>query len=177
MSAGAAGLAASGLFGGLEPVKAPEVPPAEVGKVIEGQPWNVTVVRSRLVSELPSFRLEKPDNRWFAVIATVEVTAPESRNDFRDVLTVSGVTGLTSEEPDSIVMLRDSSRVAYLNPNMPETLAYIWEQDGSAPLPTNVEVTVFQKTYRVNSLDGHMFWTDDAPRAQLQVPVEDRRAS
>lgn len=177
LSAGAAGLAASGLFGGLEPVKEPAVPAAEVGKVIEGEPWNVTIVRSRVVDAPSSFLLDEPDNRWFAVVATVEVTAKESRNDSRDVLSIAGVSGLTTEanEPDRVLVLRDETSAGYLQPNLPETLAYIWEQDGAAPLPTEVRVTVYRKTYRASTLTGEMIWTDDEPRAELTVPVEDRR--
>jgi hypothetical protein len=169
-------LAASGLFGGLDVVEKPAVPPAVVNEINRGEPWNVTVVRARLLSELGDLRLQEEGDRWFAIVADIEVTAPESRNDAGDILSVSGVEGLLDDEPQHIVMVRDASRVQYLNPNMPERIGFVWEQSGKAPIPTNVTITIYKKTYRASSLTDHMEWLDHEPRAQLEVPVEDKRS-
>ncbi|GLH95012.1 hypothetical protein Pa4123_02840 [Phytohabitans aurantiacus] len=175
-------MAASGLFGGLEVAEKPEVPPAVVNEVNRGEPWNVTVVRARLLSELGDLRLEKEGDRWFAIVADIEVTAPESRNDVSDIFSVSGVEGLLGDKPQHIlkpqhiVAVRDASRVQYLNPNMPERIGFVWEQSGNAPIPTNVTITIYKKTYRASSLTDHMEWLDHEPRAQLEVPVEDKRS-
>ncbi|MEH1123926.1 hypothetical protein [Micromonospora sp. CPCC 206061] len=170
-------MGASGLFGGLDVVEKPAVPPAVINEVNHGQPWNVTVVRARLLNELGDLRLQKEGDRWFAIVAEVEVTAPESRNDVGDVLSISGVEGLLDEAPQHIVAVRDASRVQYLNPNMPERIGFVWEQSGNAPLPTKVTITIYEKTYRASTLTDHMEWLDHEPRAQLEVPVEDKRAS
>lgn len=182
LSAGVAALAASGLFGGLEPAEKPELPPAKVNELSKGEPWNVTVTGGRLVGDgLPGLRLQNPANRWVVVLATVEVTAPESRNDTRDIVAVSGVDGLVKDpilsslDPQYVIGLRDGVAVGYLQPAMPEKLAFFWEQESTAPVPTEMVVTINQKTYRVDTLAGHKAWLDLEPRAELTVPIEDRR--
>jgi len=182
LSAGAAALAASGLFGGLDHAEKPALPPLKVNEVSEGEPWTVTVTGGRLVGDgLPGLTLENPANRWVVVLATVEVTAPESRNDMRDIIDISGVEGLVKDPnirrlyPQNVIALRDGAAVGYLQPAMPEKLAYFWEQEATAPVPTEMSVTINQKTYRVDSLAGHQAWLDLAPRAELTVPIEDRR--
>lgn len=182
LSAGVAALAASGLFGGLEPADKPELPPAKINELSKGEPWNVTVTGGRLVGDgLPGLRLQNPANRWVVVLATVEVTAPESRNDMRDIVAVSGVDGLVKDpilsslDPQYVIGLRDGVAVGYLQPAMPEKLAFFWEQESTAPVPTEMVVTINQKTYRVDTLAGHKAWLDLEPRAELTVPIEDRR--
>jgi hypothetical protein len=182
LSAGVAALAASGLFGGLEPADKPELPPAKVNELSKGEPWNVTVTGGRLVGDgLPGLRLQNPANRWVVVLATVEVTAPESRNDMRDIVAISGVDGLVKDpvlsslDPQYVIGLRDGVAVGYLQPAMPEKLAFFWEQESTAPVPTEMVVTINQKTYRVDTLAGHKAWLDLEPRAELTVPIEDRR--
>lgn len=182
LGAGAAALAASGLFGGLEAVPEPEVPPLTINQLSEGEPWNVTVTGGRLVGDgLPGIRLKNPGNRWVVVLATVEVTARESRNDTDDVLDISGVEGLVKPEgsrrlkPQFVVNLRDGGHASYLHPALPEKLAFFYEQASTAPVPTEMTVTINQKTLRVSSLDDHEEWFDLEPRAELTVPIEDRR--
>lgn len=170
-------MAASGLFGGLEVVEKPAIPPAVINEVNRGEPWNVTIVRARLLDELGTLRLREEGDRWFAIVADIEVTAPESRNDIRDVLSISGVEGLREEDPQHMIVVRDASTVQYLNPNMPERIGFVWEQSGTAPIPTKVTVTIYKKTYRVDTLTDHREWLDHEPRATLDVPVEDKRSS
>ncbi|GIG86651.1 hypothetical protein Pen02_15870 [Plantactinospora endophytica] len=170
-----AGLAASGLFGGLDPVAKPEAPPVEVGKVVDGGPWDVTVTGSRLVGELPGLTLGD-GRRWFAVLATVENTDDESRDDFGDTVSLTGVDGLATEKPRYVLVLRDASRPKYLNPGLPEKLAFLWEQEAGQPVPTRVRVQVWGKTYRLDSIGNTMEWLDPERRAEIEVPVEDRRA-
>jgi hypothetical protein len=182
LSAGAAALAASGLFGGLEPAEKPELPSVKVDELSKGEPWNVTVTGGRLVdAKLPGISLQTPGNRWVVVLATVEVTAQESLSDSGDIIDISGVEGLVKEpnqrrlRPQFVIALRDGVAVRRLHPAMPEKLAYFWEQESTAPVPTQVDVTINKKTYRLFTLSGQMNWLDLEPRAQLTVPLEDRR--
>jgi hypothetical protein len=176
LSTGAAALAASSLFGGLEPIEKPEIPPAALNELNKGEPWNVTVTGGRLVGELPGFSLKNDANRWVAVLATVEVTAPESLRDMTEIVEISGVEGLLEpKDPAHVVVIKDGSSVRHLHPRMPEKLAFLWEQSSTAPVPTEMRVTINKKTYRVNTLDRHMHWLDLEPRAELTVPIEDRR--
>jgi hypothetical protein len=174
----AALVAASGLFGGLERAHtAPKVPTIEVGTGFDAGPWTVTVTGARLVPTGEPLKLETPGDRWLAVLATVEVTADASRSDISDAVRLSGVSGLRGErgEPAYVYLVRDTKTVNYLNPKLPERLAYIWEQDGSVPAPTVVDVVVNGMTHRIDSLSQRLEWLDPGVRARLRVPVEDRR--
>ncbi|GAB3972406.1 DUF4352 domain-containing protein [Plantactinospora veratri] len=172
---GVAGLAASGLFGGLDTVTKPEVPTVAVGEVVDGGPWNVTVTGSRLVGKLPTLYL-RDGSRWFTVLVTVENTADESRTDFRDVIRLSGVAGVTEERASQVVLVRDGSRPNYLNPGLPEKLAFLWQQDDSTPVPQSATVQVWGTTRRLDTVSDTWEWLDPERRAEVEVPVQDRRA-
>jgi hypothetical protein len=182
--AGVIALATSGLFGGLDQVEAEKTPTVAVNAVNKGVPWNVTVYGMRVVDKLEPLRLENPGDRWIAVLAIVEVTADESRNDLDDAIRIPGVPGLLAAkkpgsvkgEADQVALLRDDTVGPTLNPGMPEKIAYIWEQDGSAEVPAKATVTIRGKTLRKDSLTGHEEWLDTATRATVpDVPVEDKR--
>jgi hypothetical protein len=178
-------VAVVGLAGGLEPVPAEELPVVAVDERNEGQPWNVTVTGAVLASDLSPAVLQA-DGYWLAVTAEVEVTAEESRNDMSDILYVTGLQGLATErvEPgihpgavpaDDVRLMRDASVAFAIHPDLPERLAFLWELARDTPPPAEVHVEIVGKTYRKDSLSGQMQWLDGAPRAQLTVPVEDRR--
>ncbi|MEV4753571.1 hypothetical protein AB0J86_00410 [Micromonospora sp. NPDC049559] len=176
LSAGAATLAVSGFFGGLEGPDEPAIPVVQPGTVDRGSPWNVTVSRVRLVNDLGTLRLTVPGDRWLAVVATVEVTADESRNDLDDVLRLTGVLGLMSQEPAHVMLMRDATELGRLNPGMPEEIAFVWEQSAGAAPPGTVTVQIYGKTYRMDNLANRMEWLDPAVRAEVVAPVQDRRA-
>lgn len=175
--AGVIALATSGLFGGLDKVDQPGAPTVAVNAVNAGEPWTVTVTGARLLDDLPPLRLTNPGDRWLAIVATVEVTAAESRDDLRDAVRLPGVDGLLKEKAEYVYLVRDSTSGPYLNPGMPEKIAFVWEQKASAAVPTEVTAEIWGKTHRPSSLTGTMEWfDDDAPRAEVpKVPVTDRR--
>ncbi|MDQ7905355.1 hypothetical protein RB614_12550 [Phytohabitans sp. ZYX-F-186] len=166
----------------MEHAEKPALPPVKVDEVSKGEPWNVTVTGGRLVGDgLPGVHLDNPANRWVVVLATIEVTAPESRDDMDEIIDVTGVEGLVDDpnlkglDPQYVLSMRDGTPVRYLQPSMPEKLAFFWEQESTAAVPTEMTVTINKKTYRVSTLDGHKAWFDPEPRAELTVPIEDRR--
>jgi hypothetical protein len=178
---GVVALAASGLFGGLDPVDR-GMPTVAVNAVNRGQPWNVTVTGMRVVGELEPLRLKNPGDHWIAVLATVEVTADESRSDLEDVVRIPEVEGLLADDdrrkgrPDYVYLVRDAVNGPYLHPGLPEKLAFIWEQRASAAVPTTATVEIWGKTRRADSLTGHHEWLDAGARAVVAgVPVQDKR--
>jgi hypothetical protein len=175
--AGVVALATSGLFGGLDQVDVPTAPTVAVNAVDTGDPWNVTVTGARVLDDLSPLRPTNPGDRWVALLATVEVTADESRDDLQDAVRLPGVDGLLKEKPEYVYLVRDNTTGPYLNPGMPEKLAFVWEQKASAAVPTEVTAEIWGKTQRPSSLTGNMQWfDDDAPRAEVaKVPVTDRR--
>jgi hypothetical protein len=173
--AGVLALTVSGLAGGLDPVASPGAPQVRPSMVNEGSPWNITVLTGRVVNDLSPIKPRKDGDRWFIVLATIEVTSDESRNDMRQALRVPAVAGLLDEEPAHVLMARDGTEVGYLNPGMPEVLGFVWEQRSDVPLTAMTDVDIWGKTHRISSLTGRMEWLDLAVRATVHVPVQDRR--
>jgi hypothetical protein len=179
-------VAVAGLAGGLEPVTPPGLPVVAVDEPNQGQPWTVTVTGAVLAADLAPATLQEEDGYWLAVTADVEVTANESRGDVSEILYVTGVQGLGRERTESgiypgailaddVRLFRDASAAISLHPGLPEQLAFLWELAGDTPPPAEVHVEIVGKTYREDALTGQMAWLDETPRAQLTVPVEDRR--
>jgi hypothetical protein len=168
-------LGASAPFGGLDAVKGPGLPRTALNTVDHGAPWNVTVTGAHLVNGEDLIKPQHEGDRWLLVLVTVEVSADESRNDMDEVIRLAGVPGLRNEKPDYTYLVRDQSPVGHLNPGMPEKLAYAWAQAKETPIPTEIEVQIFGKTRRADSLSGSIGWFDDAPRSRVAVPVQDGR--
>lgn len=171
-------LALSGLFGGLDAVTSDRgaLPVARIGVAQAGAPWTVTVIRSAIFDDLPPLRLENDGDLWLQVLATIEVTDRESRNDMREIFTLD-VAGLLNKEPTTMYLARDATLVDYLHPGMPERIGFFWELSGGAPVPTELHVIVNGKTERIDSLTGSLEWLDRGPRSELRVPVKDERGA
>jgi hypothetical protein len=179
-------VAVMGLAGGLDRVTPAGLPVVAVNEPSQGEPWNVTVSHAVLAADLSPATLQEEDGYWLAVIADVEITADESRIDLDEILYVTGVQGLGRDRlessifpggllADDIRLFRDASAAGALHPGLPERLAFLWELAGGAPPPAEVHVEIVGKVHRKDVLTGQMSWLDAAPRAQLTVPVEDRR--
>jgi hypothetical protein len=152
------------------------LPRLAVDEVSEGGPWRITVTGGRLLDDQPPLRATDPNNRWVIILATVEVTADASRGDIADALRISGVEGLVSADaPDTVALVSDFTVYPSLHPGLPESVLFAWEQSATAPVPTEVDVTIFGKTLRRDSLTGSQQWLDRAPRAVVRVPIIDRR--
>jgi hypothetical protein len=179
-------VAVAGLAGALDEVPAEELPTVAVAELNEGEPWNVTVVNSVLAADLEPAVLQE-DGYWLAVIAEVEITADESwTGGLHDALYVTDVEGMVRERvagglfpgaiiADDIRLVRDGSAAGALHPGLPERLAFLWELDRDTPPPAEVRVVITGKELVESTLTGYLEWLRDAPRAQLTLPIEDRR--
>jgi hypothetical protein len=74
-----------------------------------------------------------------------------------------------------VLLARDSTDLGYLNPGMPERVAFLWEQRASAPVPTTMDIEVYGKTLRTDSLTGSAQWLDLTVRSTVHAPVQDKR--
>ena len=170
-------VAVSALFGGMSPAHASSTTPhVSVDKLIAGTPWNVTVVDAALLASQNGLETAKTGNRWFAVVAKVEVTTTDSRNDMSDILRVQGVTGVSDGKPDRIIIVGDVTDVGWLNPGMPEEVAFLWEQPDNAPVPTSAEVDVFNKPLTTDSLTGELEYGEPQLVATVRATVLDKRS-
>jgi len=179
-------IAISGLFGGLG--TAPEQP-AGVDTVIDAGPWKVTVTGARLTGDLPPMRLSDKKNYWIVVIATVEITADRTWDLLGETVQLAPAKGIKNKPTktlagtpvhvnDGTVLMRDAAVIEQLNPGMPEKVAYFWELESTAPIPSEVKVYIGFRRYRVDGLTSHMNWMDDsAHNKSVVVPVVDRRSA
>lgn len=168
-------LGVSAPFGGLDSVEGPGLPRTALNTVDKGSPWDVTVTGARLQDGDALISPRNKGDHWLVVLATVEVSADESRGDMYDILRLTGVSGLRNEEPDYVYIVRDQMPVGKLQPGMPEALAFAWAQSPGAAVPTELEAQIFGKTRRADSLTGSIGWFDEKPRSRVTVPVEDMR--
>jgi hypothetical protein len=176
-------VAISAAFGGFAHVSH-ERPPLKVGELDVGEPWNVKIVAARLIGDLePAAYLKTKGNHWLAIIAEVTITDTRSHTDIERIIRVPTAQGLQVDEaaatgfdkqPYDVLLARDGTRVDALNPGMTERVAFIWEQAADA-LPTQVDVEIVGMTWRKNFLTHTEEWLDEAVRASLTVPVEDKR--
>jgi hypothetical protein len=176
-----AGLAVSACFGGMAKAHTSAPATIAVGTLIKGLPWSVTVDDGRILQSQTGLETEKTGDRWLVVIATIDVTAVDSRSDVSDILRLHGVQGLLAVKPQRILLSRDGTDVGYLNPGMPERVGFCWEQSASAPVPKSVDVDVYNETLRANNLSGSVSggnkeWLDPTVRATIHTPVQDKRA-
>jgi hypothetical protein len=178
IGAGVLALGISGFGGGLDTVATGE-PDVKPSVAFDAGPLKVTILTGRVLNDLSPIKPSKDGDRWFLVIATIEVTDTDSRGISPPLEPVGlpHVTGLLHDKPDRVLLSRDGTDVGYLNPGMPETVAFVWEQSPDAPVPATVDVDIYGWTYRRDSLTGNMGWHDDdpEPRTTAHVPVQDRR--
>jgi hypothetical protein len=171
-------LAVSGLFGGLDTVPDPQPAAVAAGTPVSGGPWRVEVTEVRVTGDLPPLRLKDQKNRWVYVICTVTVTTHETWFLPYSILGLSGVDGLLTAQPHQMVLYRDMRAAKLLHPNMPEKVAFFWEQSGDAPLPTTATVLVKERVFRQDSLGGEWEWKDDGGIAgRVTLPVVDKRVT
>ena len=179
----AAALAVTGLFGGLSEARGGHLPVVALGAVDRGEPWDVTIDRVILVADFgTAVPLAHEGDHWFAVAATVKVTAEEpfliapGNASFPGIVSVSGVPGVAGPYADAAYLTSDATNTPTLNPGVPDQVVFLWERGPAAPVPDMVTVTIYGETYRVDSLSGSSQWMDATPRAEVRTSVVDRRA-
>ncbi|WP_212833634.1 hypothetical protein [Catellatospora sp. TT07R-123] len=171
----AAGLVAvTGAFGGLN--KVPPAPaggrPAAVGEVVDCGRWNIAVTTVKSFTTLGDLRLKKDGDRWLAVIVTITITADTSMNNLISMVRLPEVKGLTREEPERILLSRDGNDIQRLHPDMPERVAFVWEQAGTEPAPASVPVAVLCETHDDDpELGMPEYLADTDPTATVTTPV------
>jgi hypothetical protein len=137
----------------------------------------VQIVDVKLAGDMPPLRRQNDNNRWVYVTAVVTNTTDETWLFPKQVLRLSGVDGLLSEQAYDTVFYRDRRSARNLQPDMPEKIAYFWEQSGDAPAPTTATVLVQTLTWREDSLTREFRWFDPEVAAEVVVPVTDTRTT
>ncbi len=181
MSCAAAALVAlvTWALGGFEAVPAATLPRPSAGSVITTNQWTLRPLRAWVGESSPAGRKRSDGSK--VLILEVDVTSrmPATSNLAGNAfhLSLPGVTGQSQGEPKLLELLRDPSIGADLHPGMTERIAAVWEVAPTAPIPTAVDVTVVNWTFkRQDSLMGSSGWFNPTPIAVVPMPIENRIA-
>lgn len=174
-------LLATAAFGGLEPAETPGDATVQLGETVHAAPLDITVDRvTWLEGELPGAYLTDDENRWIGVVATVSTDHSASlSSEPAYAMGLAGVEGLVGELVDGVdavlsadqLLMADASRLAPMQPGLTYEVVFLFEQDGDAPPPEEVELVLFGHVWRADSFDGTFGWKDPAPVARAAVPA------
>jgi hypothetical protein len=172
-------LIAAGVVGALGgfargPVKG--LPDVQVDQPIDAGSWRVTVHSAAAGTELHGTRA-KDGTYLIQVEATILVTDSRTRSLFlvdpvhHAVLELDGVPGVQTESPD-LTSVRDDRLASYLQPGLPERIAFGWEVASTTPVPKQLRVIVVGEHARPSSFFflGSTEY-DLSLRASVTVPV------
>lgn len=172
-------LLATAAFGGLEPAQEPGAATFGLGDAVRAAPLDVTVDRVTWVDgPIPGAYLTDDANRWIGVVATMSTDHTRSlSNEPSHAVALAGVEGLVGEPIDGTdavlssdqVLMADSSRLSPMQPGLDYEVVLLFEQDGDAPAPEEVEVVLLGHTWREDTLQGGYAWLDPAPVARATV--------
>ena len=168
-----AALAIVALVGGLRhaPAATAAVTTAGVSDTVDSGLWTAAVTEATAVRTFDQY-LPQPGAWLLSIVIRIQVRGPDGRTaaDLDRVASLPGQPGLTAPAPRWVVLRRDASELAELNPNLPEEVEYLFEVDGGTPVPARVIVQL--SGYR--AARGPQS-TDFGPLARVLVPVRNAR--
>ena len=168
-----AALAIVALAGGLRhtPAAAAATTAAAVSDTVDSGLWTAAVTGATAVRTIDAY-VPQPGAWLLSVVIRIQVRGPDGRTaaDLDRIASLPGQPGLTAPAPRWVVLRRDASELAELNPNLPEEVEYLFEVDGGTPVPARVIVQV--SGYRTTR--GPQ-WSDFGPLARVVVPVRNAR--
>jgi hypothetical protein len=94
-----------------------------------------------------------------------------------DAVTLRGVKGLVREEPQYVALVRDGSTLEYLQPGLPERIAFVFEMAKSAPVPAQAIVVLHGRDVYWSFNERTYMWDlDIVTKAEVTVAVANRMA-
>lgn len=177
------------LTGGLDPVAQPPaapLPTVTVSEAVDGGPWRASVTNAVAVKDLGSFKPKTEGNWLLAVAVLIEVTDPDSLRawSLEQIARLPELAGLVDDrapdrrtgdaEPVAVLLIRDASSLEFLNPGLPERVAFIFEVTAGTPVPTDVTVALNGYTARMSWTTRRLVWEDFGEQARVVVPVDNQ---
>ncbi len=175
-------LVSTAAFGGLEPAEDPGAATFAFGDTVRAAPLDVTIDRVTWVDgALPGIYLTDDDNRWIGVVATISTDHSASlSSEPAATVALAGVDGLVRPPVDGTdavlssdqLLMADSSRLSPMQPGLDYEVVFLFEQDGDAPAPEEVDVVLFGHTWREDALTGgYSAWRDPTTVARASLPA------
>ncbi|TDD65267.1 hypothetical protein E1262_25725 [Jiangella aurantiaca] len=179
--------------GGFDPLEKPEadVAPLAVGEAADIGPFTVTVDRMRVVDELPGISEGDDDTRVLALVGTVTATGTTTQYGamLSESVALDGVPGVPAEvlpgettdpgEPvpaGDVYVMADGTRLDAVQPGLEYEVAFVWEQDARADVPSEARLVLIGRTLRQSSIDHSDEWLDPLPVVAGDIEVTEPSA-
>jgi hypothetical protein len=167
------------LTGGLDPVSQPPpapLPTVAVSQAVDAGPWQASVTNAVAVSALGSFKPKTEGNWLLAVAVRIEVTGPDSLRAWSldQIARLPELAGLVDDRaPDRRTGGAEPAAV-FLNPGLPERVAFIFEVTAGTPVPKDVAVALNGYTAQMSWTTRRLVWDDFGEQARVVVPVDNQ---
>ncbi len=188
LGAGALLLLVSGLFGGLGRAEPDDLSVLKAGRTVETEPFDVTVTEVGWSTDLGESLGESELGRFMVVYATIRSTEKHSVDGFvlQEAVRLRGLDGFgkrpysdelvaSDTATPTLVSRDDQVNLDVLNPGLTYDVAYIWEQSADQALPSDVDVSVYDHSFRQSSLDDQENWFDSSVSATGRFSVTELR--
>ncbi|MCY1517780.1 hypothetical protein D9M68_524780 [compost metagenome] len=171
-SVGALVAAASvALYGAYGKINRSTEPVFSPGAAIQTGQWHV-VPRRAWTSAARTYGVPlKPGTTALVLEADLTNRTAESSSDYLGVFHWRAPAGSTIGKP-IVVGLRDTQQMPYLQPGLPERVAFIWMLPPAAAAPSQAAFGVESKTYKpIDNLYGAPGWFNPAILGRVELPV------
>jgi hypothetical protein len=175
----AVAVGALALTGGLDQV--PQPPPAPLptvaaAQMVDAGPWQAGVTNAVATTDLGQYKPRTKGNWLLAVAVRIDLRSPDSLPATRmtGIASLPELAGLIAGDPIAMALVRDGSSLAFLNPGLPERVAYIFEVAAGTPVPKQVVVALNGYTARTGWTSRRLEWKDFGERARVVVSVDNR---
>lgn len=148
-------------------------------------PFDLTVTRATHAVSLTDAIPDSSYGRYLLVFAELTNTTdePVTRAAIAESVRLVDVEGLVDyfdgapiEDPAAaepqLIHALDSTRLGFIGPGMTYSVAFLWEQAGTAAAPPELDLELVAHTWRRSTLDRSWIWTDPAVVTTMTVPVE-----
>ncbi|CAB3652510.1 hypothetical protein [Achromobacter aegrifaciens] len=165
----AASVAIYGAYGKLNRVSEP-VYGADIS--IQTGQWQVVPRRAWTASTPKVYGVPlKPGATALVVEADLTNRTAESSADYLGLLRWNAPPGSAAGKP-MVVGLRDSQQMPYLQPGLPERMAFVWMLPPAAAVPMRTALAVQSKIYKpVDNLYGAPGWFNPANVGRIELPI------
>lgn len=152
-----------------------DLPVAQPNKLFIAGIWEVTIESATAGNELRGVRPQDDGNYLIEVDATLTNRRERTEAVFDRLVPADTVAGLVEKDPSRYVMIRDNRLASYLQPDLTERIAFIWEVKAGTPVPKTMDLTIVGVYPRKTSFAilNYIVPFDD-PAATIAVPVTDR---